>query len=247
MKKFAFGVLLAVLFSGIVSAQDSTKAPKRNSFPTIDLSNRANDHFMIQYGIDNWTSTPDSIDPGGFSRHFNFAFMLDKPFKTNPHFSLAFGIGFTSSNMFFKETYIDVKANNNTLPFRDVSAANHFKKYKLTTIYANVPVELRWVSNPENTNKSWKAAIGAKLGTLLKAYTKGKNLVNSAGNTVYGSNYIAKESSKKYFNSTMLAVTGRIGWSFLSLDASYNLLNVLKDGAGPDFKLWTIGITLSGL
>jgi hypothetical protein len=250
MKKIALIAFAAFSYCCSAMAQDTTaKAtpaappkPKKTS-----LADKANDHFMIQFGADMLTSTPDSVNTGGFSRHFNFAFMLNKPFAGNPHMSAAYGIGFSSNNIFFKDTYVDVKANATRLPFKDVSATNHFQKFKVVNIFAEIPVELRWVQDPDHTNSSFKAAVGAKVGYLVKAYTKGKNLVNAAGNTVYGSGYIAKESDKKFFNSTKLAATARIGWGFLSVDATYNILNVLKDGAGPDFKIWSLGLTLSGL
>jgi len=46
-----------------------------------DVSKRAADHFMLQFGSDTWLNRPDSVATKGFSRHFNFYFMLDKPLK----------------------------------------------------------------------------------------------------------------------------------------------------------------------
>lgn len=235
-------LLLLSLSASLLALSQSADTKKK-----LDLSNRAADHFMIQYGGDSWTNRPDSIRTSGFSRHFNIYFMLDKPFKTNPKFSIAYGIGIGSSNMFFKNTYVDVKANSARLPFTNVDSTNHFSKFKVTNIYAEIPVELRYFSNPENPAKSWKAALGVKAGTLLKTYSKGKNLVTKSGASVYGNGYIEKESSKRFFNGTMLAVTGRIGYGIISLDAGYQFNGVLKDGAGPSMNKFSIGITFSGL
>jgi hypothetical protein len=41
--------------------------------------------------------------------------------------------------------------------------------------------------------------------------------------------------------------TARIGYGILSIFGSYQINNFLKDGAGPDMKLYQIGLTLSGL
>ncbi len=217
------------------------------NIPKIDLSNRAADHFMIQYGGDSWTNRPDSVRTGGFSRHFNFYFMLDKPFKTNPKFSVAYGIGIGSSNIFFKNTYVDIKALTPRLPFTNLDSSNHYDKFKVTTIYAEIPVELRYYKDPANPGKSWKAALGVKVGTLLKSYTKGKNLVTKSGSSIFGPGYISKESDKRFFNGTMLAVTGRVGYGIFSIDAGYQFNGVLKDGVGPSMNKFSIGITLSGL
>ncbi|MGI8950234.1 MAG: outer membrane beta-barrel protein [Chitinophagaceae bacterium] len=246
MKKILIASAL-FLVAGFVKAQDSTSTPKKTNTNKIDLSNRANDHFMLQYGIDGWNGTPDSTTPSGFSRHFNVYLLIDKPFKASPHLSVAFGLGLGSSNIFFKNTYIDLKSLSPTLPFTDVSAANHFKKYKLTTVFLELPVELRFASNPVTPDKGFKVALGAKIGTLLNAHTKGKNLENSSGATVYGAQYIAKETDKRFINSTRLAVTARIGYGNLSLDGSYQVTSFLKDGTGPVIHPYSVGLTLSGL
>ncbi len=239
--------LLLVLFSISVSFLAMAQSTTGNNSPKIDLSNRAADHLMIQYGGDSWTNRPDSVRTGGFSRHFNIYFMFDKPFKTNPKLSVAYGIGIGSSNMFFKNTNVDIKSIAARLPFTNADSSNHFSKFKVTTIYAEIPVELRYYSNPADPAKSWKAALGVKVGTLLKSYTKGKNLVTKTGASVYGPGYIQKDSNKGFFNGTMLAVTGRIGYGIVSLDAGYQFNTVLKDGAGPSMNKFSIGVTFSGL
>ncbi len=268
MKKLL--LLLFVLPAALVSysqstAKDSavTKKPKpsvkkqavvatpvmpKKDWSKVDLSSRAADHFMIQYGSDTWLNRPDSVRIGnGFSRHFNMYVMLDKPFKSNARFSVAFGLGIGSSHIFFNNTKVDIKANTARLPFTRVDSTDHYKKYKVTNVYAEVPVEVRYYSNPENPNKSWKAALGVKVGTLLKTHTKGKNLLTKNDFSIYGPTYIQKESQKRFFNGTMLALTGRVGYGFISLDAGYQVLGVLKDGAGPVMNKFSFGITISGL
>src|SRR6266542_1020090 len=240
-------LLILGLTAVIVSKAQDKDVKKKTDWSKIDLSNRANDHFLIQYGYDGWSNVPDSINPDGFSRHFNFYFMYDKPFKTNPHFSIGIGIG--SSNIFFKNTYVNLKSVSSTLPFTDVtnSGTNHFDKFKLTTTFIEAPVEFRYAGNPATPDKGLKASIGVKVGALLKAYTKGKNQVNVSGSSLYGKTYLQKESDKHFINSTRFAVTGRIGYGFISLDGSYQLTSFLKTGAGPTIHPYSIGLTLSGL
>ena len=227
---------------------DVIKTPKpKKDFSKAVLTNRAADHLMIQYGSDAWTNRPDSVRTKGFSRHFNIYIMLDKPFKTDPRFSVAYGVGIGSSNIFFDNVKVNVNGLGNTLPFTDVTNTNRYKKFKLTTIYAEIPIELRFYSDPENPAKSWKFAVGAKVGTLLKAYTKGKDLENANGQSTYGPSAIVKESNKRYLNGTKLAVTGRIGYGVFALHGAYNILGVTKDGFGPAMNAYSIGISISGL
>jgi hypothetical protein len=251
MKKLISSATFCLVFLFLFSsayAQDSTynSEPGKN-WKAIDLSNRPNDHVLLQFGYDGWGSLPDSINTSGFSRHFNFYIMIDKPFKNSPHFSFAFGLGIGSSNIFFDNTYVDIKSPTPTLPFKDVSNENHFKKFKLTTVFLELPIEFRFASNPAMPDKGMKFAIGAKGGALINTHTKGKNLVDKDGNSLYGDKYIEKQFSNRFINSTRLAVTARVGIGHFSLDGSYQVTNFLKENSGPTIHPYSIGLTLSGL
>jgi hypothetical protein len=243
MKKIAFTITGCLFFIALFAQIDSSVQVKPAK--KIDLSNRPGDHFMIQLSSDHWTGMPDSIDShqSGFSRGLNVYLMTDKPFKSDPRFSVGLGIGVGSSNISFKKMNIDVKSTSTKLPFTAVDSTNHFKKYKVSMSFLEVPVELRFSSKPESSG--WKIAIGGKVGTLINLHTKGKNLQDKNGKTI--NSYTAKENSKRYFNGTRLMGTARIGYGAISLFGSYQITSILKDGAGPDMKLYQVGITLSGL
>jgi hypothetical protein len=147
--------------------------------------------------------------------------------------------------MVFKKMNIDLKSASARLPFTPVDSTNHFKKYKLATSYLEIPLEFRYTAKPENPNKSLKAAIGLKVGTLVNVHTKGKNLLDKNNQSL--NTYIEKENSKRFINGTHFMGTARIGYGIFSIFGSYQLNNILKDGAGPDMKLYQIGLTLSGL
>ncbi|MEO5650811.1 MAG: outer membrane beta-barrel protein [Ginsengibacter sp.] len=249
MKKIVF-IVAGCLFFTLAFSQDSTfttTATKAANTKTIQLPNRPGDHLMIQLSSDHWSGMPDSISShqSGFSRGFNAYFMLDKPFRNSPKYSIGFGLGISTSNITFKKMEVDLKAPSTLIPFRALDSTNHFKKYKLATSYLEVPLEFRLTSKPSNVNKSFKAALGVKVGTLINAHTKGKALQDKNNNLT--NSYTEKENSKRFINGTRFTATGRIGYGILSLFGTYQLNNVLKDGAGPDMKLYQIGLTLSGL
>ena len=246
MKKVILSAVSILFFGMFLNAQTAATTGSKK----LDLTGRPADHLMFQFGADTWTNTPDSVNlGGGFSRHFNLYFMYDKPFTTNPHYSVAFGGGLGTSNIFFdNRTYVDVKSTANTLPFRQLDAtSNHFSKFKVTTIYFEIPLELRYFSDPEHPGKSWKAAAGLKLGTLLKSYSKGKNMVSSTGNSINGKTFIQREQNKRFFNTTDIALTGRVGYGIVSLDLGYQVNGVLRDGFGPVMNKFSVGFTISGL
>src|SRR5690606_256688 len=128
---------------------------------------------------------------GGFSKSFNVYFMFDFPFKTNPKLSIGLGPGISSDHIQFDKTYVGIRENSSTLQFRDQSDTNHFKKTKLATVYLEAPVEFRYTANPLNSDKSFKFAIGLRVGTMLKAYTRNKTLQNKNGQAL--NDYMVKE------------------------------------------------------
>jgi hypothetical protein len=249
-------VLLMVAGSGLM-AQDSaavitimtdTTVPARpkTNWNTVAMSNRSSDHLLLQVSYDSWANKPDSIQTTGFSRGFNAYFLFDFPFKSSPKLSVAIGAGVSTSNIFFENTYIDITGKMaDRLSFQNVVDTNHYKKYKLVTTFLEAPVELRFSSNPMNNRKSIKAALGVKIGTMVSAATKGKNLQNRTNDVINSS--IQKEKAKRYFNTTRFAVTGRLGFGNWSAFGAYQVNAFIKEGFGPDVRPFSIGLTLSGL
>jgi len=205
----------------------------------------SNDHFFIQLGGLSWVGKPDSIKTKGLSRSLNIYMLINFPFKTNPHWSVALGPGIASDNMYFDKMTVGIKDNTPSVRFNNVADTSRFKRYKLSVNFLEVPVELRYRLNPNDDKKSVKIAVGAKVGTLLNAHVKGKTLQNKSNQTL--NNYTLKESSKQFFSKQRLSVMGRIGYGPLSLFASYSVTPVFKEGVGPAVKPLTIGLTLSGL
>lgn len=233
-------LLAGFVFLGYLHAQTVAK-------PTTLNKNQAGDHFVMQVSSDHWTGAPDSINNyiKGFSRGFNMAVMMNKPFKTSPKWSAAFGIGVSTSNIYFKKMELNISAAGTKLPFVRLDSANYFKKYKVSTAYIEVPAELRFTLHPEKEKSSWKFAVGAKVGMLIDVHTKGKTLLNASGSTL---NAVKEKTYKStFFNGSRIAVTARVGIGNFSLFGAYALTGILKDGVGPNIKPLQIGLCISGL
>lgn len=229
------------MFAGIVAFSQSS-TPKK-----VNLSKRDADHFVFQIASNFWNGAPDSVTTFAkkINRSANVYVMYDMPFKTNPKFSVALGIGIGTSAMYFKKMETKIGSTNKTLPFIRTDTGFNYKKYKLATSYIEIPLEFRFMSKPEDPNKSFKIALGVKGGLLLNAHTKAKNLQTATGAKVNGNTI--KETSKSYFNSSKIAITGRIGYGPISLFGAYNVTNMFKDAVAADTKLVQIGISFSGL
>ena len=240
MRRIVSTALALCIVSFAFAQKDTTITKANHSFEA-----RSSDHFMIQFGYTTWIGKPDSINTNGFPRTFNMYLMLDFPFKTDPHWSVAIGPGVAADNIFFDKTYVGIKDNTPTVRFQNLQDTSHFKKYKLATAYLEAPVELRYRFNPNDDAKSVKIALGAKIGTLVSAMVKGKLYQNVNGATLI--DYTDKEKSKKFFNNTRLSGTFRVGYGHFTAFASYAITQLFKEGAGPNIHPLTIGLTLSGL
>ncbi len=239
MRKFS-AIVFALTISSIAFSQTTSTLPTK-------LGNRAADHFMVQIAGNFWSGAADSVSRNikNFNRSANVYLMYDKQFKTNPRLSAAIGIGVGTSNIYFDKMEARIASTNSKLPFIRTDTGNNYKKYKLSTAFLEIPVELRFMAKPETPNKSIKGAIGVKVGTLVNAHTKGKNLQNAANAKLNG--LTVKENSKAYFNTTRVAATARVGYGIFSLFGAYNITSMFKDGVAPDTKLLQIGFTISGL
>lgn len=238
-------LLLVLAFAAIVPAfSQETAQPKKKTF---NITDRSGDHLMLQIGSSAWIGAPDSVQKHikGFNRSANIYAMINKPFKGDPRFSFAFGLGVGVNNIYFKQMEVDIASASPTLPFRVTQGTDHFKKYKLSTAYLEAPVEFRFTANPELPSKTVKIALGAKIGTMLNAHTKGKTLQSSNGTAI--NNYAQKEISKAYFNTTRLSGTLRAGYGNFSLYTAYTFTNLFKDGVAKPVNAIQFGITLSGL
>lgn len=226
---------------------DTTIMVRPVNLPTPTKTITAGDHFMFQLAHNIWQGAPDSISNrmNSLNRSANVYLMLNKPFKTNEKLAIGIGLGITTSNIYFKKTLVQIEGNTSTLSFINADSLNHFKKYKVSTAYLEVPLELRFSSNPYSPNKSIKAAIGLKGGILLSAKTKGTTLQDRNDNVL--NDYKQKIISKSYFNSNHLAATARIGYGLVSLFGTYSLTGIFKDAVTADMKLVQVGLTISGL
>ena len=198
--KNIFALAFCTLLTTALFAQDSattrTIEPLRKK-EKIDMSNRPNDHLLVQLGYTKWAGIPDTINTSGLSKSINVYFMLDFPFKTNPKLSMALGPGIASDHILFTKTNVGIKDITPAIRFTNAADTNHFKKTKLATVYLEAPIELRYSADPL-TGKGIKAAIGVKAGTQINAHTRNTKYQNKSGTSI--NDYVLKEASKNFFN-----------------------------------------------
>jgi Outer membrane protein beta-barrel domain len=244
--------------SALTKALQNAPPPPKPAKPgkdwsMVDLSKRAADHFMFELGYDNWANKPDSANIQGFNHSLNFYFMMDFPFKTDKRLSIGVGLGLGSGQIYFNKSYpLIADYNNPTLSFATsaggsgtAQGADHYKRFKLVTNYLEIPVELRFALDPEHMDKSWKFAVGTKIGYLITAYTKSVDPEDVTGRVL--AHVVEKESSKQFFSSFKFAPTLRVSKGVFGIFGQIQVNSLLNASAGNSVFPFSAGVVLSGL
>jgi hypothetical protein len=165
-------------------------------------------------------------------------------------FSFHPGVGFSFERYRFRNNYVLNYDNSNNgalsmIPPNQYGQA--VRKSQLITNYLEVPLELRFSTNPEDPTRSFKIAIGARGGVLFNSFTKVKYHDN-------GNNVKIKDREKYNLNPFRYSVFAKIGAGNFSIFGYYNLTPIFKSGKGPiynssdipvDTQNFTVGISLS--
>lgn len=244
----------SALTKALQNAPPPPKPPKKGrDWSKIDLTKRPADHFMFELGYDNWANKPDSANIQGFNHSLNFYFMMDYPFQTDKRLSIGVGIGLGSGQIYFNKSYPQIAAYGSpTLSFATspsgngtAAGADHYKRFKLVTNYLEIPVELRFSLDPEHMDKSWKFALGTKIGYLITAYTKSVDPENVAGNVL--AHVVEKESSKQFFSSFKFEPTVRISKGIFGIFGQFQVNSQTNSTSGSSVLPFAAGVVISGL
>ena len=209
--------------------------------------------FALEFGFNQDASGPDQFSLGFYgSRTANLYYQYD--FRIlNSSFSFVPGIGLSLERFKFgNENTIGYDPNDPEsivmLTPADAELTN-VKKSQLITNYIDVPLEIKYSTNPDDPARSFKISVGGRIGYLYDSFTKIKYKENSE---------LKKLKNKQDFNLTKFryGLTARIGVGNLSLFGYYNLTPLFEEGKGlsdisadssvkNDFSTFTMGISLA--
>lgn len=247
-----------IILSLFIGSQAMAQTSQPTSTPTDPLESfkdnsgkikiESKDRVVIELMANNWiwNDTSSKVQPRWYSRGINFFLMYDMPLGET-RLSFAPGIGFGNEN-YYVNSVLSIDTNNvsSFIPIRNViGLATDYKKYKISNTFVEVPVEFRYRSIPDKNDRSWKFALGARLGYRLTSSTKYKGDDytgnNNVGNVKYKTKADLNLSNFKY------GVTARVGYGPINIIGYYGLNNMFKSEAGPKINTFSVGIQLNGL
>jgi hypothetical protein len=234
-KKLAFLVIL-LAFSAVTFAQTTSVALERKKGrPNLPGT------FQIDFGYNLPTENGNFNTSPLRSTTVNFYYYHDMRMGKSK-FSFHPGIGLGLDRYGFNNGRTLAYAASGDNVEMVVSTLPGLKKSKLITNYVDIPVELRFSTNPEDPNRSFKVSLGFKVGVLYDAFTKQKYKQDSENKKLI--------NNQNYnLNPLRYGALFRIGAGNISAYGYYNLSPLFKGGKGPsiddDITNFNVGISLS--
>lgn len=243
IKTACFAILFAISFAAAaqISEPGASSVPHDRETPDIPGT------FTLELGLNSALDAPDRFDAALWgSRSLNVYYQREIRILKSK-FSLVPGIGFSLERFKFKNGAVlgyDAEDSLKLLLPAETPMTG-LKKSQLVTNYVDIPVELRFSSNPSDPNRSFKAAIGGRVGYMYDSFSKIK--YSESGET-------KRLKDKQDWNLTKFryGVYTRFGIGNFSIFGYYNLTPLFEEGKGPyeknvktDFQTVTVGISLS--
>jgi hypothetical protein len=242
-KKLVFLVLFSILSIAVIAQVNTTPVEKKKGRPNIPGT------FAIDFGF-NMPTQKEGFSTNFFgSRTLNIYYYYDYQIG-NSNFSLHPGIGLGLERYKFSNDRTLAYIPGSSSPFdtlRMVTStsllpnASSIKKSGLITNYVDVPLEVRFSTNPDDPSRSFKVSLGFKFGVLYDSFTKIKYREDSETKKL-------KDKQNFNLNPIRYGVLFRIGAGSFSAYANYTLSPLFKDGEGPDgakINNFTVGLTLA--
>lgn len=197
----------------------------------------ANDQVIVDLNYDYWLNTPSNIKTSIFTLSSNVQLMFPIIGK-NTNVSFAGGIGLGTYNIKSNAQIIDT---NDVSLYYIIPDSINYKKNKLALSYIDIPLELRFRTNPTEKGRSFKIYIGAKAGILLSSHSKykGDDINNPEEFIKY------KIFAVKNLTPFRYGITAKIGYGKFMISGFYSLSGLLDKDRGPEITPISIGLTVA--
>lgn len=227
----AISVVL-MMFAVLTAFAQSSNSSENSGRPDIPGTLRMDFGYSINTNGD---STLSVFGSRTFNVYYQREFQLGES-----KFSFVPGLGFGFDRLKFKDYENGfgrgLATNADSTYFMALSEIKVVKSM-LVSNYIDVPVEFVFTSNPENEAKSFKAAVGFKVGYRFATYTKLKYNENEETKKM-------KDYQNFHVSPLRYGPYVRLGFGGFNVFANYTLTPVFNEGEGPvDLNMMTVGIS----
>jgi len=227
---------MVCLFMQTALAQDTQKS--NNAL----FENTSRDRLIIELGHANLSNKPESMDLKWFSRAINVYLMYDIAISRNENFSFAPGIGIGTNVYSHNVSFVQ---NDEGITFFQGLDSINYTRNNLSTNFFDIPLEIRFRTNPNKFGRRFKVAAGFKGGYLINGHTK---WVGDVKGNVPLTNY--KNQNIPNLNNIRYGYTLRIGYSNFNIIGFYSaapLFQIDKSTVKGGIKPFYIGFSFNSL
>lgn len=151
--------------------------------------------------------------------------------------ALAIGFGLANQN-YYMNTFIRTHTDSVWMP-RIPDSLNH-KKYKLSTTFLTVPIELRFRTDPSGDSRiSYKFYPGFRVGYLLSSHTKYVGTNPNTGDKVKEKHYYVN-----HLQTFDYGITLRMGRGKFMVNGYYSLVPLFDPEKTTEFTRFEVGLTV---
>ena len=220
----------------------ATQPTKRYARPDIPGT------FVVEIGVNSALNKPTGFDLGFWgSRTMNIYYQYEMRILKS-RMSFVPGIGFSLERFKFKNnTTLRIEDDDSLKMINSATYGKSIRKSSLVTNYIEIPLELRFSTRPNDPNRSFKAAVGFRVGYLYDAFTKVKYREDGETKKI-------KDNQNYRLTRFRYGVYAKVGAGNISVFANYNLTPMFETGKGiglrggvaaDDFNTFTIGISFA--
>lgn len=198
-----------------------------------------NEAFILNISQLSWLTPPSEMEIKPNSTEIGF-YSMTPVFGKRYNISLAIGFGFSAQNM--KSNLVPNYKPDETISLELIPEAIDYKHNKLTNVYGDIPLELRFRTTPNRKQKNFKLVAGVLVGYKLQSYHKYQG--EDYHTYSFGEYIKFKEYKMKNVYDIRYGVYGRIGYGKFCLFGFYSLSSVFEDNKGPFVTPYSIGISI---
>lgn len=211
-----------------------------------EITSYPNSILQFNWTYNSFIDLPEDMDVSPLSMGTDIYFMQTILGKKSC-ISLVLGGGLSVQNIKSNSYF---QSSSDSSYFVPLSKDLSYKKNKITTVFFDLPLEIRLRTRPKSRDKAgivrkrnFRMAIGAKLGYNIQRYVK------YDGEDYHSYNYGNQIKFKEYRLSHLLryryGVYTNIGIGNFSLYAYYSLTKYIEDNSGPELTPFSIGLSVN--
>ena len=230
-------------YSQVADTVKKVSAPAKKKAKRPDIPG----NIIFEFGF----NFVNGVKPADFQKSFwgsrtvNFYYQYPiRMFKSN--FSIMPGIGLSLERFKFSNNYTlpftaDSKGSYQLIPASDIYPGTINRSF-IVNNYIEVPIELRFDTNPDDIARSVNISFGYRIGVLYDAFTK-------VDYNEKGENKSLKDKQWHGMNRSRQAFYGKVGYGGFGLFMYWNTSPLFEPGKGPEgttMNTITAGISISG-